>query len=70
MNYEGGLPININTVRPQTKYSRRKESSPNYDFPYKKYNERSYISKEYMSNAKSDCGKKAIKQQSHPNYKA
>nr|XP_050855015.1 protein PF3D7_1417600-like [Vespula vulgaris]XP_050855016.1 protein PF3D7_1417600-like [Vespula vulgaris] len=70
MNYEGGLPININTVRPQTKYSRRKESGPNYDFPYKKYNERSYISKEYMSNAKSDYGKKAIKQQSHPNYKA
>ncbi|KAL2712868.1 myb-like protein D [Vespula squamosa] len=70
MNYEGGLPININTVRPQTKYSRRKESAPNYDFQYKKYNERSYISKEYVSNTKPDCGKKAINQQSHPNYKA
>ncbi|XP_046823104.1 uncharacterized protein MAL13P1.304-like isoform X1 [Vespa crabro] len=70
MNYGSGLPININPVRSQTKYSSRKESASNYDFQYKKYNGRSYISKEYVSNAKTDYRKKAIKQQSHPNYKA
>lgn len=69
MNYGGGFPININTIRPQIKYNTKKESAPNYDFRYKKYNGRSYISKEYVSNAKTDCGKKAIKQQSYPNYK-
>lgn len=69
MNYGSSFLANNKATRPQTKYNDIKESTQSYNSQNKKGNRRSFLSREYVSNANIDCGKKTFKQQYNSSYK-
>lgn len=69
MNYGNSFLSNNKATRPQTKYNEIRESTQSYNSQNKKGNRRSFLSRDYVSNANTDCGKKTFKQQYNSSYK-
>ncbi|XP_015183699.1 PREDICTED: probable serine/threonine-protein kinase ndrD isoform X2 [Polistes dominula] len=69
MNYGSSFLANNKVTGPQTKFNEIRESPQSYNSQNKKGNRRSFLSKEYVSNANTDCGKKIFKQQYNSSYK-